>query len=155
MEFTWARGDVILGDGNEVARANRSWWGERADLQIGAESWLFHASGSWWGQRLLVAERDGVEWYRATPSGVFSRTWTIDAGPYHLQMSRPHLFTSRLDIVRAGAPIGSVRKSGVFSTRPLLAMAEPIDPRVGCFLLWVAFIEFARSQRQAGAGAAT
>lgn len=151
MECAWAKGDLILVDGREVARARRSLWSERADVQIGPEFWIFRADGSWLGRRPLIAECNGVGWFRATPSGLFSTTWSVTAGQDHFQMSRRGLFSSTLDVRRPEGVVGYARRSGLVSTRPVLHLSQQIDPRAACFLLWVAFIDFRRSQRQAQA----
>lgn len=156
MHFDWGRGDVILLDGLEVARADRAWLRERAEVQIGPELWHYRAGGSW-GRSPLVAELDGVERFRATPSGFFSTTWAVDGGAAPLRLATAGLFTSRLTVTRGDTPIGEATRSGFFATRARLELSEPIDPRVGCFLLWVAYVEFRRRQSagDGGAGAAT
>lgn len=152
MHFDWGKGDVILVDGVEAARADRAWFRERAEVQIGPETWLYRADGSW-RRTPLVAELDGFERMRAQSSGFFSPTWTVETGAGPLQLSHAGVFTSRLHVGRAGAVIGEARRSGLFTTRAQLDLSEPVDLRVGCFLLWVAHIEFHRQQSGGGAGA--
>ncbi len=150
MQVDWARGDVIVVDGVEVAHADRAWFRERAEVQIGAESWVYRTQGSLWRSQ-LVAELDGVERFRARSSGVFSVTWIVEAGPETLQLKHAGIFTSRLVVTRAGTVIGQATRSGMLTSRARLALSEPVDLRVGCFLLWVAHVDFNR--KQAGAGA--
>ncbi len=150
MQFDWAGGDVIVVDGTEVASADRAWFRERAEVQIGPERWLYRANGSWL-RTPLVAELDGVERFRADPSGVLSVTWTVECGSDPLQLTHAGIFTSRLHVTRAGTVIGEATRSGLFTTRARLDLSEAVDLRVGCFLLWVAHVEFNRNQSGSGA----
>src|SRR4051794_6456662 len=86
MELDWAGGDVVLADGVEVARAERSWFRERADVQIGPELWQFRSEGGW-TRNHLVGELDGVVRLRATRSGFFTSTWAVDSGADQLQVA--------------------------------------------------------------------
>lgn len=151
MEFDWAKGDVIVVDGVEVARAERSWLRERAQVQIGPELWEFRANG--WSGSELSASLDGVPHYVARRSGFFSSTWTIDAAE-RLRLRQGGFFSTRLTLSRDGAPIGEVTRSGVFTSRPRLTVAEPLDPRLGCFVLWVAYVELNRQSSNGGGAAA-
>lgn len=149
MQFDWGKGDVILVDGVEAARADRAWFRERAEVQVGPELWLYRAHGSW-RRTPLVAELDGFERMRAQSSGFFSPTWTVETGAGSLQLAHAGIFTSRLQVRRAGTVIGEATRSGFFTTRARLDLSEPVDLRVGCFLLWVAHIEFTRRQASSG-----
>ena len=150
MEFDWGKGDVIHVDGVEVARAGRSWFRERAEVQIGPELWEFRATG--WSGSELSASLDGVPHFVARRSGIFTSTWTIDAGePFELRQAG--LFSSRLALSRGGTPIGEVARSGLLTSRPRLQLAEPVDTRLGCFVLWVAYVELNR-QNDGGSSAA-
>lgn len=153
MQFDWAGGDVILVDGVEVAHAERAWLRERAEVQIGPERWVYRSNGAWI-RTPLVAELDGVVRFRATTAGFFSVTWTLEGGPEALELSHAGIFTSRLHVRRRGEVIGEASRSGLFTTRARLDLVEPIDLRAGCFLLWVAHVEFNRKQSGAGGAAA-
>ena len=154
MELDWARGDVIVADGVEVARAERSWFRERAEVQIGPELWLYRATGGWtWSS--LVAEVDGVERLHAQRSGFFANRWTITGGPETYEITTSGFWGARLAISRAGSQVGEARTSGFFTTRSRIELTEPVTPQVGCFLLWVSFVEFTRRAQTNGAGAAT
>jgi hypothetical protein len=89
----------------------------------------------------------------ARRSGFFTSTWTIDAGE-QLQLRPRGVFSTRLTLSRAGAPIGEVSRSGLLTTRPRLTVQEPLDPRPGCFVLWVAYVELNRQANDGGAAAA-
>ena len=148
MEIDWAKGDVILVDGMEVAHASRAWWRERAEVQIGPELWHYRSEH----RGTLVAELDGVVRFTARRSGVFSSTWSVDVGD-QLQMRQASWFRTRLAITRAGAPVGEASSSGIFTTRPRMTVDLHVDTRAACFLLWVAHIEFNREQASNGASA--
>lgn len=151
MEFDWGKGDVIVADGVEVGQASRSWFRERAEVQIGSELWDYRSHG-WFGSE-LTASLDGVTRFVARRSGFFASTWTIDAGE-QLQLRPRGLFSTRLTLSRAGAPIGEVTRSGLLTSRPRLTVREPLDPRLGCFVLWVAHVELNRQASDGGAAAA-
>lgn len=151
MELDWARGNAILGDGVEVARANREWLRERAVVQIGPELWTFRAQG--WGSRTLVAELDGTTRFTARRSGFLASRWTIDVG-HQLELTQAGFFTTRLQVSRNGTPIGEATRSGIFTTRPRLRLAEALDLRAGCFVLWVAYVELNRRSSDASSGSA-
>lgn len=153
MEFDWARGDVIVVDGTEVARAERSWLRERAEVQIGPELWHYRAEGGW-TRSSLVAELDGIARFSARRSGVFSTTWTVDAPGQQLEVASAGFFGSRLVVRRAGTPVGEVGRSGIFTSRTRLETTEDLDLRLGCFLLWVAHVELNRRQSSAGSSSA-
>ncbi|GAA1930196.1 hypothetical protein [Nocardioides hwasunensis] len=146
MELDWAKGDVILLDGQEVANAARSWFRERAEVQIGPELWQYRSEG--FGRGTLVAELDGVARFSARRSGFFTSTWTVDAGQ-PLELRQAGWFGSRLSLSRAGTTIGEASTSGIFTTRPRLVLSEPVEARAGCFVLWVAYVEFTRRQSSA------
>lgn len=153
MEFDWGRGDVIVVDGAEVARADRSWLRERAEVQIGPELWHYRAEGGWTRSR-LVAELDGAVRFSAQRSGWFSSTWVVDAGGQQLELASAGFFGSRLVVKRHGMPIGEAHRSGVFTTRTRIEVTERLDTALGCFLLWVAYVEYSRRQSSAGSSAA-
>lgn len=150
MRVDWDRGNVILVDGQEVARADRSWLRERAEVQVGTDLWLFRAEGIW-GRPPLVAELDGVARMGARASGFLTTTWAVDAGAGSLEVAQAGMFSSRLLVVRGGARIGEIGRSGFFTNRPQMDLTEAVDVPVACFLLWLAFVEFNRRQSQAAA----
>jgi len=153
MELDWASGDVILADGVEVARAERSWFRERAEVQIGPELWTYRAAGGWtWSN--LVAEIDGVERLHAQRSGFFVNRWAVTGGEQPYEVATSGFWGARLAISRAGVQVGEARTSGIFTARSRIALTEPVTPQVGCFLLWVSYVEFTR-RANSGAGAAT
>ena len=149
MELDWAGGNVILADGVEVARAERSWFRERAEVQIGPELWQFRAEG--WGSGSLLADLDGPTHYAARRSGFFTSKWALDLG-HPLELTQAGLFSTRLALTRGGTQIGEVTRSGMFTSRPRLTLTEPLDTRAGCFVLWVAHVELNR-QSDGGASA--
>ena len=153
MDFDWARGDVIIVDGTEVAHAERSWLRERAEVQIGPELWHYRTRGGW-TRSSLVAEVDGVTRFSARRSGVFSTTWTVDAAGEQLEVASAGFFGTRLVVRRGGAPIGEVSRSGIFTTRTRLETTTDLAVPVGCFLLWVAHVELNRRQSSAGSSSA-
>jgi hypothetical protein len=150
MEYDWARGDVIQADGVEVAHASRSWFRDRAEVQVGPELWAYRAQG--WGGGTVVAELDGLTRYSARRSGFFTATWTIDGG---LQLAQASWFGSRLALSRGGTPIGTCERSGFFNGRPRLVLTEQVDVRLACFVLWLAYREFNRQSDGGAAAAAT
>jgi hypothetical protein len=143
MELDWASGDVVLADGVEVAHADRSWFRERAEVQIGAELWDYRSTGGW-TRSTLVGELDGVVRFRATRTGFFTSRWAVEGGPEPLEVASSGWWTSRLSISRAGTVIGEARTSGFFTTRSRIALSEPVSVQVGCFLLWVTHVELSR-----------
>ena len=149
MELRWASGGVISADGVEVARAERSWFRERAEVQIGPATWHYRSDGGWTRSR-LVGELDGVVRMRATRSGAFSSRWTVDTGSGQVELASAGWFGSRLTVARAGAGAGAVigegRPAGSFSTRPRLTLGEPVSTQAACFLLWVVHVELSRRQ---------
>ena len=149
MDFDWARGDVIVVDGTEVAHAERSWLRERAEVQIGPELWHYRAEGGW-TRSVLVAEVDGVTRFSARRSGLFTTTWTVDAAGDQLEVASAGFFGTRLVVRRAGTVIGEVGRSGIFRTRTRLQTTVDVDVSLGCFLLWVAYVELNRRQSSAG-----
>ncbi|MCF6377606.1 hypothetical protein L2K70_08320 [Nocardioides KLBMP 9356] len=152
MELDWAKGNVILADGVEVARAERSWFRERAEVQIGPEAWLYRATSGWtWSS--LVAELDGVERLQARRSGFFTNRWAVTGGPEPYEVTNSGFWGTRLAISRRGTQVGEARMSGVFTTRSRIELTEPVTPQVGCFLLWVSHVEFTRRAHSNGAGA--
>ncbi|SED04630.1 hypothetical protein SAMN04489844_3552 [Nocardioides exalbidus] len=151
MEYDWARGDVIQADGVEVARASRSWFRERAEVEIGPEVWEFRSNG--WGGSELTASLAGTVHYGARRSGFLTSRWTISVGD-ELDLRTAGLFSSRLTLSRAGTPIGEVTRSGIFTGRPRLTVSEPLDTRAGCFVLWVSYVELNRQSSDGGAAAA-
>ncbi|CUR58996.1 hypothetical protein NOCA1170007 [metagenome] len=153
MDFDWARGDVIVVDGTEVARAERSWLRERAEVQIGPELWHYRAEGGW-TRSSLVAEVDGVARFTARRSSLFSTTWTVDAAGDQLEVASAGFFGTRLVVKRAGTVIGEVSRSGIFTTRTRLETSTDLDVPLGCFLLWVAYVELNRRQSSAGSSSA-
>lgn len=154
MEFDWARGDVIVVDGTEVARADRSWFRERADVQIGPELWHYRAEGGWTRSR-LVAELDGVTRLTAQRSGFFASTWAVEVAGQQLELSPAGFFGLRLVVRRAGVQIGEAHRSGVLTTRTRIEVTEPLDVPTGCFLLWVAYVEYnRRASSSSGSSAA-
>ena len=154
MELDWASGDVIVADGVEVARAERSWWRERAEVQVGPELWGYRSEGGW-TRSTLVGELDGAVRLRATRTGFFSSRWVVEGGPEPLEVATSGWWGTRLSISRAGGVIGEARTSGFFTTRSRITLSEPVSTQVGCFLLWVAHVELNRRQSSAGAGAST
>ena len=152
MELDWASGDVILADGVEVARADRSWFRERAEVQIGSQLWEFRSNG--WGGSELTASLDGTVHFGARRSGFLSSTWTLDVGE-SLELKQAGWFGSRLTLSRAGSPIGEAARTGMFTSRPRLGLVEPLETRVAVFVLWVAYVELNRQASDGGsAGAA-
>ena len=153
MELDWASGDVILADGVEVAHADRSWFRERAEVQIGPERWLYRATSGWtWSS--LVAELDGVERLQAQRSGFFTNRWAVTGGPEPYEVATTGFWGTRLAVSRAGTQVGEARTSGIFTARSRISLSEPVTPQVGCFLLWVSYVEFTRRANN-GAGAGT
>lgn len=150
MDLDWARGNAIVVDGVEVAHANREWLRERAVVQIGPELWTFRAEG--WGRGTLLAELDEKSRFTARRSGFLASKWTIDVGE-QLELTQAGFFTSRLKVSRSGTAIGEVTRSGIFTSRPRLTLAEPLDVRAGCFVLWVAYVELNRRSSESGGGA--
>ena len=147
MELDWASGDVILADGVKVARAERSWFRERAEVQIGSQLWEFRSNG--WGGSELTASLDGTVHFGARRSGFFSSTWTLHVGE-PLELKQAGWFGSRLTLSRAGSPIGEVTRSGLFTSRPQLGLAESLETRVAVFVLWVAYVEHNRQASDGG-----
>lgn len=143
MELDWASGDVILADGVEVARADRSWFRERAEVQVGPETWDYRSEGGW-TRSTLVGELDGVVRFRATRTGFFSSRWTVEGGPDPLEVASSGFWGTRLSISRAGIVVGDARASGFFTTRSRISLSEPVSMQAGCFLLWVAYVELSR-----------
>ena len=154
MELDWASGDVILADGVEVARAERSWFRTRAEVQIGPELWAYRSEGGW-TRSTLVGELDGAVRLRATRTGFFTSTWTVDGDAEPISLSSGGWIGTRLTIRRDLRTIGEARSSGIFTTRSRISLSEPVPTQVGCFLLWVAHVELSRRQSSAGAGAST
>jgi hypothetical protein len=151
VEFDWGKGDVIVVDGTEVGHASRSWLRERAEVQIGPELWDYRSTG--WSSSELTASLDRATHFVARRSGFLTSTWTIDAAE-RMQLRHGGFFSTRLVLSRDGAPLGEVTRSGLFTTRPRLTVGEPMDPRLGCFLLWVAHVELSRQSSDGGGGAA-
>ena len=147
MELDWASGDVILADGVEVARAERSWFRERAEVQIGSQLWEFRSNG--WGGSELTASLDGTIHFGARRSGFFSSTWTLQVGE-PLELKQAGWFGSRLTLSRAGAPIGEVTRSGLLTSRPQLGLVEALETRAAVFVLWVAYVELNRQASDGG-----
>src|SRR6476469_3737797 len=152
MELDWASGDVILADGVEVARAERSWFRERAEVQIGPELWEFTSNG-WLGSE-LTASLDGTTYFGARRSGFLSSTWTLDVGE-PLELKQAGWFASRLVVSRAGSPIGEVSRTGLFTSRPRLELVEPLETRAAVFVLWIAYVELNRQSSDGGSAGAT
>lgn len=150
MELDWASGDVILADGVEVAHADRSWFRERAEVQIGPELWGYRSTGGW-TRGTLVGELDGVVRFQATRSGFFGSRWTVEGGPEPLEVATSGFWGTRLSISRAGTVIGEARTSGFFTTRSQITLSEPVSIQVGCFLLWVTHVELSRQSSASGA----
>ena len=151
MELDWASGDVILADGVEVARAERSWFRERAEVQVGTQLWEFRSNG--WGGSELVASLDGTAHFGARRSGFLSSTWTLDVGE-PLELKQAGWFGSRLTLSRGGTPVGEATRTGMFTSRPRLVLGEPLETRVAVFVLWVAYVELNRQASSSAGGSA-
>lgn len=147
MDLDWASGDIILADGAEVARAERSWFRERAEVQIGPQLWEFRSNG--WGGSDLTASLDGTIHFGARRSGFLSSTWALDVGE-PLELKQAGWFASRLVLSRAGSPIGAASRTGLFTSRPRLELAEPLEIRVAVFVLWIAYVELNRQASDGG-----
>jgi hypothetical protein len=152
MEYGWGRGDVIVADGVEVARADRSWLRERAEVRVGAEQWTFEATGSWLTRRRLVGLLDGAELMAAEPRGFWQTSWEITAAGEELSLSPAGVLTSRMVLTRSGAEVGSVRASHLLTHRPELTSTVSLAPAVAAFVLWVAFVELTRRSARASSG---
>ncbi len=141
MEIDWARGNIVIVDGREVARAERSWLRERAEVQIGSQSWLFRSDG--WAGSTLRAELDGVTHFAARRSGFLTSRWTFDVGE-QLTLAQTGWFGTRLTLSRGSSVIGQCVRSGLVTSRPRLELVEDLEVRIACFVLWVAYVELNR-----------
>lgn len=144
MEYDWESGDLIMAGDREIARADRSWFRERADVQIGPDLWTFRTDGGFFSQSLL-AELNGEERLRASPGGMWAKVWTVSTMAGAIELKTKGLLGTKISVLRDGQEIGEVSTSGFFTNRPSLIIDFDLPDVEAVFILWVAYVEFNRA----------
>jgi len=148
VRYQWTRraGLVVVDcDGRDIATLDKSMWGERAGVAIEGRSWEFGKDGS---ARTAVPLGGGTPMV-ARRASIWSSQWQVGTDGAAYTIARAGLFTSRLEVCRDGAVLGTVASSSLWSNRPFLEIDSSVPQTHAVFLLWIAFLVRARASASA------
>lgn len=145
MHVEWESGGRITADGRPIAQVDRSFWGERAEVDIEGEHWVF---GKVFGG--LVAELDGQERMRADKSGFFSSTHEVrTSGGHTITLEKSGFFGRGYRIVAPHGVVAEVESASMWMTRPSADFPDDTPAADAVFVLWAVYILMQRQQAAA------
>lgn len=136
MHVEWESDGSITADGRVIARVDKSFWRERAELDLDGEQWLFRSS---WGE--FVAEVGGRPGYVASKQGFFSNAWAVEgASDATLQIKKGGLFSTGYDILVHGQVVTRVKGASFWTNRPQADFPSDVPVAEAVFVLWVCYL---------------
>lgn len=149
MRYEWAKGDVLVaiqpgapGAPQEIGRATREMWRERATLQIGGATYTFTRRG--W-RSTVIAEREEERVMSAEQTGFWRRSWSVHTSEGDFELRPGGVWGTRLTVLSQGVEIGQLLRAGSWKNRAALETAGTMEPAVVAFLLWIAHVHWQRA----------
>ncbi|ACQ82137.1 hypothetical protein Bcav_3895 [Beutenbergia cavernae DSM 12333] len=141
MHLEWTKDATVLLNGREVARIDKEFWAERARAVIQGRAWELGKDRS---QRTGTPQGQSEPAFRAWRPSALGRAWRMSSATATYEIRGAGFWSSGLVVLANGTQVGASGRTGFWSSRPTLDIADgvPVDDAV--FLLWIAYLIRAR-----------
>ncbi|MBF4160962.1 hypothetical protein [Nocardioides acrostichi] len=155
MRYEWQSDGTITRDGTIVARAEKSFWRERATLSVEGRDYEVSSHG-FTGGTIEVTLAGAVHRTLVRQGWSVSR-WTVTGGPVELTVAPAGWLTQRMTVSDTTQTIGELATSSFFSRRPVfdVVVGPESEPPVldVVVLLWLDSVVLRRRSNAAAQGA--